>query len=51
MVFLLVLMGLAFVGIVALIVAGVALYDLAVKRRKRKDDRDYTRSYDWTADQ
>jgi hypothetical protein len=52
MVFLLVLMGLAFIGIVAIIVAGVAFYELVVvKRRKHKDNRDYTRSYDWTADQ
>jgi len=47
MISLIALLGGAFVGFVIVIALGVAFYEFVVVRRRR-DDRDYTRSNDWT---
>ncbi|MEO0565835.1 MAG: hypothetical protein AAF125_27245 [Chloroflexota bacterium] len=49
MISLVLLLGAAILTFLVVIVLGVTFYELVIIRRGQKDERDYTRSYDWTA--
>jgi hypothetical protein len=42
-------LAIAFFAVVVIFGVGAAIYELYIVEHDRLDDRDYTRSYDWTA--